>query len=422
MSDRTECYNLPATRLLAHAGDESEITPAELAVILRELDDRELTFSEVIGLINALRSSAAEDIKSMVIETSTRIRTRKHGRAVVPMAPVEVTNRCSSNCVFCGWRASNQDMRRLTISAQLVVLQTRYLVEKGIHHIELVGGDDTAFVRDTLPSLLPEIRNELPEGGMTHFCTMALTGNQYRQLRHCGADSMIMWQETYDADLYHRSIPAGPKARGIDENFRVRRDGDGFRFRLESQDRAVREGLAVSVGSMLGLNPNLGFEMLATIDHARYLCETYRPEHPVIVGMPTWNHITTPQTDRRPEHTLSVEESFSYLASVYFLALHLHDVWVFPNCRVSIAAQADAVRAAGVFTSTEVKLGPGGYLAAALGRMPETDRQVVFTELPVLRDEEPELDEMEQFRHHHHPHEEYVREFAQRDLFFSTEG
>jgi 2-iminoacetate synthase ThiH len=422
MSTRTECYQLPDARLLAYADDTSDITPDELAVTLRELDDRELTYPEVMRLINVLGSPSADAIKSMVIATSTSIRTRKHGRAVVPMAPVEVTNRCSSNCVFCGWRASNQDMQRLTISEKLVQLQTRYLVRKGIHDIELVGGDDTTFVRDTLPSLLPQIRKELPEDGMTHFCTMALTSNQYRDLRECGADSMIMWQETYDADLYRRSIPTGPKARGIDENFRVLRDGDGFRFRLESQDRAAREGLAVSVGSMLGLNPNLGFEMLATIDHARYLSETYLPEHPVIVGMPTWNHITTPRTDRRPEHTLSVEDSFSYLASVYFLSLHLHDVWVFPNCRVSISAQADAVRAAGVFTSTEVKLGPGGYLTAALDGMPEGDREVVFAELPLLRTEKPALDEMEQFRHHHHPHEEYVREFAQRDLFFQARG
>ena len=422
MIDHTDCYQLPAERLLAHLGADSETTPDGVAILLKEIDERELTFPEVIGLIDALRSPSADEIKAMVIDTSARIRTRKHGRGVVPMAPVEVTNRCASNCVFCGWRASNKDMQRLTISENLVMMQTNYLIEKGIYHIELVGGDHTAFVRDALPNLLPEIRKALPEEGMTYFCTMALTSNQYRNLRECGADSMIMWQETYDADLYRRSIPAGPKACGIDDNFRVVRNGDGFRFRLESQDRAAREGLAVSVGSMLGLNPNLGFEMLATIDHARYLSETYQLTQPVIVGMPTWNHITTPQTDQRPEQTLSVENSFSYLAAIYFLSLHLHDVWVFPNCRVSIDAQVDAVHAAGAFTSTEVKLGPGGYLPAALGQMSKADREVAFTELAVLRNDKPELDDMEQFQHHHHPHEEYVRAFARRDLFLQTVG
>lgn len=75
---------------------------------------------------------------------------------------------------------------------------------------------------------------------------------------------------------------------------------------------------------------------------------------------------------------------------------------------------------AGVFTSTEVKLGPGGYLTVALERMAESDRGVISTELPVLWDKRPDLDELEQFQHHYHPHEEYVREFAQRDLFFQT--
>lgn len=416
-------YCVPSAELLDVAKDGTPVSPGELDALLDQLDDRELTYAQVGRLVNSLHSPSAAEIKRRVISESTRLRARKYGARVVPMAPVEVTNRCSSRCAFCGWRSDNKDMRRLAITEELVLLQVRYLVEKGIGHIELVGGDDITFVRDLLPRLIPKVRELLPAGGLVHVCTMALTSQQYGELRGCGADSMIMWQETYDKDLYDRLITAGPKAWGIDEVFKVTRGGDGFRFRLESQDRAVREGLAVSVGSMLGLNPNLAFEMLATIDHARYLTETYQPTHAVIIGMPTWNRITTPRTDLRPELTISVEDCFAYLASIYFLALHLHDVWVFPNCRVGLDVQADAVAAAGVFTSTEVKLGPGGYLASALRQLPITDREAVLAELPTTLHGEVDLaslagdlDEMEQFHHHYQRHEDYVRAFESRHL------
>jgi hypothetical protein len=131
--------------------------------------------------------------------------------------------------------------------------------------------------------------------------------------------------------------------------------------------------------------------------------------------MPTWNSITTPETDRRPSRVLNIEDYFSFFASIYLLALWDKDVWVFPNCRVSRSTQIEAVRCAGAYTSTEVKVGPGGYLPQALQRVGEKERADVMR---WLRDElksdvygaelAARLNEMEQFRHHFHDHGDYV--------------
>lgn len=58
------------------------------------------------------------------------------------------------------------------------------------------------------------------------------------------------------------------------------------------------------------VNKDVAFDVLATVHHARYLCRTYAPVRPLIVGMPTWNKLTTPETDKRPERILHVEECF----------------------------------------------------------------------------------------------------------------
>jgi hypothetical protein len=62
----------------------------------------------------------------------------------------------------------------------------------------------------------------------------------------------------------------------------------------------------------------------------------------------------------------ALQHLFPVIASLYLLALPGQGFWVFPNCRVSMHTQIDAARVAGVFSSTEVKLGPGGYLPAVI--------------------------------------------------------
>ncbi|WP_338696242.1 MULTISPECIES: hypothetical protein [Bradyrhizobium] len=413
-------YQVPVDELRATSAAAVGATLKDAAYILEETQHRPLSPREVGEFIGTINTPDFEKIKAMVLDCSSKIRVRKYGRSVVTMSPVEVTNRCASNCDFCGWRADNTQMGRVTIDEELADIQTQYLLEKGVQDIELVGGDDIRFVR-ALPVLLRRLKSRLPTGA-SHllFSTMALTERQYQTLAACGADGVIMWQETYDESVYNHHISSGPKACGIDEEFRIVKNGNGFLFRLQSQDRAAQAGLNLSVGSMLGLNKDVAFDVLATIHHARYLCTTYAPVSPLIIGMPTWNEITTPETDRRPEQILDIEKCFSFFAALYLLALSDLNIWVFPTCRVSMTAHIEAVRVAGAYTSTEVKTGPGGYLVDALRNADPRVRQTIIEKLHREFGEErisanallKRLDGIEQFKHYHYPHETFARALA----------
>ncbi len=400
----------------------------ELDELLSEAEFGSLGLDKANRLFNALYSDDFGELCRRTLDVSKRARMRVFGNRVAVMAPVEVSNICASDCQFCGWRRSNPDLVRLKIDSDLVLAQVDYLLDHGIDYIELVGGDDFRFVRDELPELVPEIRRRMHSRGMDHgqicICSMALTEPQYAAWREMGVDSMFVWQESYDPQTYSRHILGGPKAHGVGDDWRVLNQNEGYRFRLESQQRALNAGLDVGLGFMMGLHSNMNTEFLSLMEHARYLLE--RGASPLIVGMPTWNNITTPCTDLRPEGTLDIEEVFPFVSAVIFLALPKGNLWTFPNCRVSMETQVLAVETSGCFSSTEVKLGPGGYLPELLhyrrhrgistSELERRISEVLGMESKNIFDFAALLDNGEQFLHHYHSHSEYKELMAERGL------
>lgn len=423
VASNKELYRPDLSRLRAIAQQARVLSEAEVEGLLFELEEPQLSLEQVACLVKSVLAFPNSRIVGLILSKSEQLRRRLFGDVIVPMAPIEIANTCVSDCLFCGWRLSNRQMKRLRIPVDLLMLQVEYLLDLGINYIEFVSGDDIFAVRRQLPILLKETRNLFAARrieGKTCFCTLALTEWQYHELREQGADAMIVWQETYDPAIFRQYVTGGPKAFGICDDWSWNDGADGWLFRYQSQERALRAGLEVAVGTMIGLNPDIVFEIVATVDHARYLMENYpvTSDHPLIIGMPIWNPIPTPSSDRRRDDLLDVEGLFPLFAAIYLLSLPSSATWVFPNCRVSLHTQVTAARVAGVFSSTEVKLGPGGYLPSVIHRLDQDGKDttelrnrllhLIGENVEDVRDLARALDEREQFVHHYHAHREYV--------------
>src|SRR5690606_13990900 len=141
-----------------------------------------------------LLSPESDKVIPLITASASRVRQDLFGDWVVPMAPVEISNTCASDYLFCGWRVSNRAMKRLKMPADLAMMQVEYLVDNGIHYIEFVSGDDITVVRDLLPGLIRDTRKLFAARGINgkiSFCTLALTEMQYAELKAAGADNMI---------------------------------------------------------------------------------------------------------------------------------------------------------------------------------------------------------------------------------------
>ncbi|MEK7232430.1 MAG: radical SAM protein [Elusimicrobiota bacterium] len=365
--------------------------------------------NEFARLLVLLRNQPENNLRRLVIEEARKLRETCFGKAYSCMVPLELSSFCSSECSFCGWRARNRRLPQYTISKSALAEQVASLAKMGFTHFELASGDDLPFLKENLGEyvrIAKQVSAGIDPRCRVSICTTPLTEHSYKELANLGLDAVITWQETYSEELFYKYVLQGPKAHGITKDFALVRKRQGYLFRLQSIENALRSGLQVGIGTMLGLNIKVEAEMLSLILHAKLLLHSFPNALPLILGMPIWNATTIPGTDSRPvEIGLNAEKDFEFIAALYLLALPNRSAWVFPNCRVSLRTQIATVVSSGVFTSTSVQLVPGGYL----------DRKAVDGAF-VRKSQNAELAIGEQFRHHYHDHRHYQDAFKKHGL------
>ncbi|MCV3215941.1 hypothetical protein OGM63_20935 [Plectonema radiosum NIES-515] len=390
------------------------------------LDERDpahgLSVEGTALLLHLVRSSPSPEAKAAVIEAARKIRGNIFGQKVATMVPIEVTSYCASTCKFCGWRADNTDMVRLAITEVAIREQASILANYGFSHFEIAGGDDLNFLRNDLKNLIAALKEETvkvnPDSRVS-ICLVPMHEQQYALLKEYGLDCVLTWQETYNEDLFNYHIPSGPKAWGIDLDYRITKGGNGFLERLKSQEKAIRAGLQVGMGVMIGLADIAEADILSVIIHGRQLLKHYYGQvQPLIIGMPTWNPITTKNTDNRIAHGFNFDaaDNFEMLSAIYLLAFPDQYAWVFSNCRVGLNVQLESIETASCFTSTEVRIAPGGYLNIDDSNPDEKERMFARSTVAQKNLTKEQVLSGEQFTHYYHTHNDFVNQLVSRGL------
>ncbi len=185
---------------------------------------------------------------------SADLTRRKFGRTMRLFAPLYLSNECVNNCSYCGFSRDNPILRT-TLSPAQVASEALHLRELGFRNLLLVAGEHPKFVSDgylqdclrllspTVPTLGIEV------GPMEH--------HQYAELVACGAEGLVVYQETYHRETYATLHTAGPKKN--------------FAWRLECAERAYAGGFRrIGIGALFGL-ADWRREALALAAHLEYL-------------------------------------------------------------------------------------------------------------------------------------------------------
>ena len=203
------------------------------ADVRRALDRSRLGEEDFLALLSPAAQPFLEDIAVRARELTLQF----FGRSVQLFTPLYLANFCTNQCRYCGFNSKN-GMLRTKLSMDEVEAEGRAIAATGLRSILLLTGEAPKLTGpEYIAAAVRRLRPLFPDIGIEVY---AMTEEEYAFLISAGADSLTLFQETYNEALFLELHPAGPKRN--------------FRFRLDSQHRAALAGMrAVNVGALIGL-------------------------------------------------------------------------------------------------------------------------------------------------------------------------
>lgn len=251
-----------------------------------------------------LLSDAALDYLEVMAQRASNLTRRSFGNAVVLFTPMYVSNHCDNTCVYCSFARNNRIARR-QLSVDEIRKEAENIRETGMRHILLLTGESRLKAGVEYLKACIDILKE-------YFSSIAvevypLTEREYGLVNDAGADSLTIYQEVYDEDVYRRLHGGGPKS--------------DYEFRIGAPERACGQAMhAVTIGALLGLQ-DFRIESFYTALHLKYLQDTW-PAVEVGVSLPRIRPLVKgftvehPVEDRRLVQLLTAFRLFAPTAGI----------------------------------------------------------------------------------------------------------
>lgn len=153
-----------------------------------------------------IREHTPEDAEYL-FEKARRIRHTYYGRQVFIRGLIEFTNYCKNDCLYCGIRRSNPNVRRYRLTKEEILSCCRQGYALGFRTFVLQGGEDGYYTDAVMTEIVHSIRTAYPDCAIT-LSIGERSYESYQQLFDAGADRYLLRHETYDASHYASLHPA----------------------------------------------------------------------------------------------------------------------------------------------------------------------------------------------------------------------
>ena len=237
--------------------------PGRLREIIAKSKNKEaLTLDETAALLNAEEPEYVEQI----FETARQLKKDVYGNRIVLFAPIYIGNYCTNDCAYCGFRRSNPEAVRRTLTTEELHEQVRSMLKMGHKRTIAVFGEHPAYSPEYIAECVRQIYTVQHNNNSirrVNINAAPLTHAGYRTVKEAGIGTYQVFQETYHHATYAKMHPAGTRKAD-------------YIWRLDSPARAIESGCDdVGIGALFGL-ANWKFEVLGLVAHAIHLMQHYR--------------------------------------------------------------------------------------------------------------------------------------------------
>ncbi len=273
-------------------------------IIAKSLAKNRLELEEMAALLNAEDPDLVAEIK----EGARELKRRIYGNRIVLFAPLYVGNDCINNCSYCGFRASNLELVRRTLSLKELEKEVRTLESRGHKRLILVYGEhpryDADFIYETTRKVY-ETKEGKGEIRRVNINAAPFDVEGFKKIKSAGIGTFQVFQETYHQKTYASVHPSGLKSN--------------YLWRLFAFDRAMEAGIDdVGMGALIGLY-NHKFEALAMLQHTIHLEEKFGVG-PHTISFPRIEPAIGTKFADRPPYQAS-DEDFMKMIAVIRLAV-----------------------------------------------------------------------------------------------------
>ncbi len=325
------------------------------AIIARALEKKPLTVEETAILVKTTKPELVEEI----FAAARQLKQTVYGNRIVLFAPLYIGNYCVNDCQYCGFRRSNSDAVRRTLSPGEVINQVKALEDKGHKRLILVFGEHPAygaeFIADTVRRVYA-VQSGHGEIRRVNINAAPLDVDEYKIVKQAGIGTYQVFQETYHrgtyADYHPQNTPKGD-----------------YDYRLHGLSRAFEAGIDdMGIGVLFGLY-DWRFEVLALVKHALFLQDVFGVG-PHTVSFPRLKEASGVSIDNR---YLVSDDEFKRIIAILRLAIP------YTGLILTARENADIRRACMSFGVSQIDAGSrielGGYTEAGDAQVQVTEKE-----------------------------------------------
>ncbi|MBI9032719.1 [FeFe] hydrogenase H-cluster radical SAM maturase HydG [bacterium] len=258
-------------------------------IIAKSLDKNRLSPEETATLINCEDPELIQEL----FKGARALKEKIYGNRIVLFAPLYVGNECVNDCAYCGFRISNKETHRNTLTMDQLEEEVRALESRGHKRLIMVYGEhpmySPEFIRDTVLKTY-ETREGKGEIRRVNINAAPLDIEGFKTVKSAGIGTYQIFQESYHQESYKKFHPSGPKSN--------------YLWRLYGLDRAMQAGIDdLGIGALMGLF-DWRFEVMGLLYHTIHLENTFN------IGPHT---ISFPRIE--PAHNTAITEEPPYAVS-----------------------------------------------------------------------------------------------------------
>jgi biotin synthase len=206
------------------------------------------------GILRLLGTDDEKEL-NLLFKTANWLRRKYLKNSCCVHGIIEFSNYCRNNCMYCGIRKGNKELKRYRMSVGEIAEIAEYAVSQlGFKALVLQSGEDLWYTKERLAEIIKRIKERcgvllfMSVGGRSFDC--------YKKMYEAGARGVLLRFESSNPELY-RKIHSGPKS--------------DFKKRIKLLRQAKELGYIIATGSLIGLPGQTEKDMMNDILLAKSL-------------------------------------------------------------------------------------------------------------------------------------------------------